>query len=988
MFISVVRRGSAVLLLCLACILAPGRAAALDPSKKLTQYILENWEVEQGLPQSSVTALVQTRDGYLWMGTQEGLARFDGVKFTVFDKRNTRTILNNHVNALLEARDGTLWAGTYGGLIQYHEGAFRFYTKADGLPDDSVLALAQDSKGTLWAGTEEGGLCRFAGGRFVPVRWDPVLEGSVHAIVETRDGALWIGSGAGLWRFQGGAARRWTMKEGLPAAAVLALREGRDGALWVGTSGGGVCAFDGTTFRIWNAKKGLAYDVIESLAEDADGNLWVGTFQGLTRLRDGAAVSMGLKEGLSDDVILSLLADREGNLWVGTSNGGLNRLRDGPIVPWSVREGISADDTYCLLEDRAQTVWIGTKAGGLNRLQGGVVRTYAMRDGLPDNDVVSLMESRDGTLWIGTDEGVVRLRDGRIRPLAAPGAPARTIACMMEDRSGAIWMGSDGGGLFRMEGEKVRLFTQKDGLADLSILSMAQAPDGALWFGTDGGGLHRYEGGAFTVYGTNEGLSNGMVMALLAQADGTLWIGTYGGGLNRFRNGRLAACGAEHGLFDDNIFSILDDGAGNLWMSSNLGIFTVPIRELNDFMDGKRERVACRSFGVPDGMRSRECNGGSQPAGWRGRDGRLWFTSVRGAAVLDPRLLKGGPSGLTVLIEAMGANGRGYAGPALREPMAFKPGHDAFEFHYTVLGPPVPDRIRFRYRLDGHDEAWIEAGGRRSAYYTNLKPGAYAFRAAAAVADGPWTEVREPVRFSLLPRYYERPLFWAACALLLWLAAWGVYRWRIRRLERRERVLAAMVDARTRDLLVAHQKLEEKTWLADQLSRSDGLTGLANRRYFDEFIEDEWKRSSRAGMDLSLLMIDLDFFKDYNDAWGHQAGDDCLRRVTRCIQEIMHRGGDLVARYGGEEFVVVLFNTGIDGAAVVAEKLRAAVEALEISHGASAAAPVVTISVGYATLSPRDEGSPEALVAAADKALYAAKAAGRNCVRGRLTADS
>jgi diguanylate cyclase (GGDEF)-like protein len=967
----------------LGFLLAPGVGMALDPTKRPTQYILETWEVEQGLPQSSVTALAQTPDGYLWVGTQEGLARFDGVKFTVFDKRNTKGFPHNHILTLLADREGSLWAGTYSGLAQFREGAFRFYGTTDGLPSAAVLALGQDSKGTLWVGTEEGGLCRFTGGRFEPVRWDPSPEGSVHAILETRDGTLWVGATSGLYRFrQGEGVRRWSQKEGMPATPVLDLLEGGDGTLWVGTSGGGVCAFDGVRFRAWGPKEGLAYDVVESLAEDADGNLWVGTYQGLTRLRDGAAASMGPKEGLSDDVILSLLADREGNLWVGTSNGGLNRLRDGVVVPWSVREGLSADGAYCVLEDRDGAVWIGTKSGGLNRLDASGVRVYTRRDGLPDDDVVALLEGRDGTLWVGTDEGVAVRRGDRFLPVAPKEIRARTLSCLLEDRDGAVWMGSDGGGLYRLEGGTVRTFRREDGLADLMVLSLAQGPDGTLWVGTDGGGIHRFEKGRFRAFGTKEGLSNGMVMAILPASDGTVWIGTYGGGLNRLKDGRLAACTTEHGLFDDNIFAILDDGDGNLWMSSNLGIFTVPVRELTEFMDGRRERVACRTFGTADGMRSCECNGGSQPAAWRGRDGRLWFTTVRGAAVLDPRLVRCAPASVTVLVESLAVDGRPVEGAGLAGPLSFPPGRNAFEFHYTALGHPVPERVRFRYRLDGYDRDWVEAGERRAAYYTNLQPGDYAFRVEASAAGGPWAAARVPVRFTLQPRLYERSLFWAGVLGMLAFLFWGGYRWRIRRMERRERELAALVDARTRDLLDAQQKLEEKTWLLDQLSRRDGVTGLANRRTFDEFMEDEWKRSSRAGMELSLLMIDIDHFKDYNDSRGHQAGDDCLRRVAECLRSVMSRGGDLVARYGGEEFAVVLFGTGTEGASVSAEKVRSSVEALGLPHGASPVSPVVTVSVGHATLRPRVEGSPEALIAAADRALYAAKAEGRNCVRG------
>ncbi len=976
-------RPRAALLGFLACCALAGRGMALDPSKRLTQYILEAWEVEQGLPQSSVTALAQTGDGYLWLGTQEGLARFDGFKFTAFDKRTVRGFPNNHINVLLAARDGSLWAGTYGGLVQHHGGTFRFYGRSEGLPHDHILALEEDDQGTVWVGTEEGGLCRFTGGSFEPVRWDPPMEGTVHVIRQTRDGALWVGSRGALHRLHGGAVRRWTRQEGLPASTVLALREGRNGTLWMGTASAGVYAFDGGTFRAWGPDQGLAGARVEALAVDADGNLWAGTFTGLTRLSGDRIDSMGIKEGLSDDVVLSLLADRAGNLWVGTSNNGLNRLRDGAVIPWGKREGLSSNATYCVLEDRGGAVWVGTKAGGLNRMKDGGFRVFSKRDGLPDDDIVALMEAADGTLWIGCNEGVVRLRDGKVDPDVPKEVRQAAITCFMEARDGALWMGSDGGGLYRAQDGAVRAFTRRDGLTDLSILSMAQTPDGVLWFGTDGGGLQRFADGSFTALGTGEGLSNGMVMVLLPRPDGALWIGTYGGGLNRLQNGRLAACTAEDGLFDDNIFSILDDGEGNLWMSSNLGIFTVPIRELDEFMDGGRERVSCRAFGTADGMRSRECNGGSHPSAWRGRDGRLWFTTVRGVAALDPRHLRKDALFLSVVIEFMGVSGRRLSNPALAGRLSYPPGRNDFEFHYTAIGAPVPDRVRFRYKLEGYDRDWMDAGTRRAAFYTNLKPGGYAFLVEASVGDGLWSAAPGPVLFTLLPHWYERPVFWVAGLAALAFLVWGSFRWRLRRMERRERELAAMVDARTRDLMEANQKLEAATWLADQLSRSDGLTDLVNRRVFDEFLDSEWKRSVRTGMDLSLLMIDLDFFKDYNDAGGHPAGDECLRRVAHRINEIMNRGVDLVARYGGEEFAVVLFNTGAEGAAIVAERLRAAVEALQIPHGSSTVSPVVTISVGHATRRPQEGGDPEELVAAADRALYAAKAAGRNCVRGQ-----
>ncbi len=795
-------------------------APALDPRKGLTQYVHDSWQAEQGLPQNSVTAITQTRDGYLWLGTQEGLVRFDGVRFTVFDTRSTPELGNNFVLCLLEDRAGRLWIGTYGGLTKLESGRFTRYTTREGLPHDQVRALLEDRSGRLWIGTLGGGAIRMEAGKLVR---DPAVDAlpgkRIRAFAEDRHGALWMATEEGLGKLSAGVVRLYTTADGLTHKDIRALFLDRQGALWIGTDGGGLDRLAHGAITALTAKDGLPHDLVRSLHGDAAGNLFVGTWGGgLGRLSNGRLTAITAREGLASDQIWTIYEDREGSLWVGTDAGGLHRFKDGAFTAMTTREGLTNDVAMSLLEDRSGALWVGTYGGGLDRLApDGTVTAFTTANGLPHDTVQALHEGRDGTLWIGTSGGGLgRLSRGTLTALTTrDGLTSDLVRSLLEDRAGTLWIGTDGGGLCRLRDGTITAVTPRDGSPFDVVLCLLEDRSGNLWIGTDGGGLGLLSNGRLTARTTREGMSNDIVSALHEDRDGTLWIGTSGGGLGRLKGGRLAWVSRKEGLFDDTVFSILEDDAGQLWMSCNKGIFRASRQELEDVMDGKRPAVASIAYGTADGMKSAECNAGT-PAGWKARDGRFWFGTLRGAVAVDPRRVAGNPLPPPVVIEEVLVDGRlsARAGP-LRLPA----GTRSVEVHYTGLSLLSPSRVRFRYQLAGFDPEWVDAGTRRTAYFTNLPHGEYSFRVKACNNDGLWNEEGASLAFTVEPRFHETGLFRLLAALAAVAVPYGAYRARLWRVRARERELVALVEERTRNLRAEKERTEAALAEAEEHER-------------------------------------------------------------------------------------------------------------------------------------------------------------------------
>jgi diguanylate cyclase (GGDEF)-like protein len=961
------RSGNLVGCVCAAWALA-APLQALDPGRAITQYVQNVWRAPGALPHDNITTILQTRDGYLWIGTVEGLARFDGVRSVVFDKSNTPALANNWIRALVEDRAGRLWIGTLGGgLVCLESGKFTRFGATEGIPGEIVSALYSDRAGRLWAGSGEG-LFLFRAGRFVRAPGSEALATrSVRSLVEDSAGTLWVGTESGLFRFFDGTARALPSAMGLSSDAILALAADGSG-LWIGTAGGGLKHLAAGTVTTYAGSEGLPHERVWSLAFDRDGNLWIGTDGGgLARLRQGALTTFDTRNGLTNDFVWALHEDREGSLWVGTNGGGLNRLKNGAVQAWTTREGLPGDFVWSVVRDRAGSLWVGTEDAGVARIRQDGITRFGAAEGFAGS-ARALLERADGSLWIAGDRGLFVFKGERARPIPLAGHADDILQALAEDTSGTLWIGTVSDGLLALADGRLRTFTTADSLLNDSITALSSVADGTLWVGTIGGINRREPDGRWSSLTTSDGLPGNYVTALFEGGQGDLWAATRGG-LARIRNGRVASLTAAHGLFDDALMSALPGDDGWIWMGSNRGIFASPLAEIEELFAGRRTRVSSRSYGLEDGLRSVEVNH-SGTSSLKDPDGRLWFATRVGVAMIAPAQEARNPLPPPVRIEEVVADGRTL--PA-QGPWRLPAGTRRLDFHYTALSfASVPGTV-LRHRLEGFDPDWVAAEPDRTISYTSLPHGRYRFRVIAANSDGVWNHEGASVDFEIEPRFHETIWFRAGAVLVFVILGPLFYYARVHALRRRQAELERLVAERTAEVGAANARLE-------QLAREDSLTGVANRRMLDETLDEEWRRAIRQGSPLAMLLIDVDLFKAFNDRQGHPEGDACLKAIASSVAETCRRAGEFVARYGGEEFAVLLPGASRATALATAEKVRASAEALGLLHPASTVAPVVTVSVGVAWIAPGSGGTAAGLLYAADRALYRAKQNGRNRV--------
>jgi diguanylate cyclase (GGDEF)-like protein len=979
------RASRAAVACALGILLLPASAQALDPQRRVTQYVHDLWQLPQGLPQGSVQSIHQSRDGYLWVGTLEGAARFDGVRFTVFDKSNTEGFKHNDVQVICEDAQGRLWFGTWSGLTVLEGGRFRHVPLPEGFHESAVNALVEAKDGGLWVGTSKGLLHHDGSGFRGYTTADGLAAETVTALLADPSGTLWIGTGAGLDRMDQGRIAH--VKGTLASDGILSLYRDRQGALWVATGRLGLFTAKPEAIESVPPRGQLAGERVWATLEDRDGSFWLATAgQGVVRLREGRAEPYGTREGLSLDTVISLFEDREGALWIGTDGTGLDRLRDARVVTLAAREGLPDEYVWTVLEDRAGRVWMGTNNAGLVQFENGATRQFVAPGAATNRRINAMVEDERGALIVASSgNGLLRLEGGRLLPHPMAASLPAFVNALYADREGNLWVGGERGGVFVVRGTELRAIGRREGLVDEEIRVIAGDGEGNVWVGTDHG-LSRIAAGRFgriTNFTAREGLPQETVFDVHVDARGVAWIGTYGGGLVRMEKDKLTVYDKKVGLFDDVVYRILDDGRGRLWMSSNKGVFSASLQELDDFAAGRLKAIQSTSFGLSDGMRSVECNGWWQPAGWRARDGRLWFPTVRGLAVIDPARLRRNEVVPPVLVERMVDDSGDLP---VQDGLVLPPGRKRVEFHYTALSLLEPARVAFRYKLEPFDDSWVEAGGRRAAYYTNIPPGPYRFRVLAANNDGVWNEQGAGVAFVQKARFTQTAWFYVLCAAGAVIFGFFLHRLQVAGLHALRARLEHEVHKRTQLLEQKQVELEERNRALDaaktqleHLAVEDGLTGLFNRRYLNETMEKEWARATRDKAQVALVLIDIDHFKKLNDAYGHPTGDERLRQVSDVLKMSIHRPGDVAARYGGEEFALLLPGTMQAGAGLLADRVRRAVEAMNLPHSESAYQRV-TLSCGVAAMWPQATNQPAQLIERADHALYRAKQEGRNRV--------
>ncbi len=784
-------------------------ADALDPSKPITQYIHEVWQTKEGLPEVSVGALAFTNDGYLWVGTQGGLARFDGVRFTVFDRGNSPGLRSNYIRSLAANPDGSLWVGTDSGLCLLKDGTIRPYKRADGYYDRSIRALRIDSQGALWIGTSGAGAGRLKDGQLTRYTRKEGLSGDhVTCIEQTSDGSIWISTSTGLNSLKDGQIRNYTTREGLPNNLVHTLLATKGEDLWVGTASG-LCEMSDGHCRAPLGQTGVTSGV-RSLYEDALGTLWVGTGgAGLARLHGSELSVYTSADGLSDDSITAMMGDATGSLWLGTFGGGLDRLKNGIFVSYGEQQGLGRNLANAVYESRDGSVWIGTSAG-LKRLKDGkVIGRYTVPQGLPTDQVNTVMETPDGVLMVGTTAGMAVVRDGHLDSSYPVPEELKhdEITAFLVDRDGSLWAGTQSHGLVRVRKGKVLTHWEDPNVPLGDITGMYQDRQGVLWVTSDQG-LTELGSGKARRFTTRDGLATNNLCSVYGDRQDTLWLGGCDSGLTRIKNGKFTVYTTLNGLYDEIAFSILDDDHGYLWMSCNRGVYRASKQDLNDFADGKAKVIHSTPYGVAEGMASPECVGGFQPSAWRTRDGRLWFPTVKGVAVVSPAHLPIAPQPPHSLVEEVWGDDRAFQP---KGSVTVPAGDGNIDFRYTGFNYLAPWDVSFRYRLEGFDKDWILAGTRRTAFYTNLPPGHYRFSVSARNVDGPWSEEESSVRVVLLPHFYQRPTFYALLVLLLAALILTAHRVRVRQLSARQRELEIRVEARTRQLNQRTEELERST---------------------------------------------------------------------------------------------------------------------------------------------------------------------------------
>jgi signal transduction histidine kinase/ligand-binding sensor domain-containing protein/CheY-like chemotaxis protein len=796
-------------------------AWGLDPKLALTQFGHDVWTSSDGLPHDSVRAIAQTADRYVWFATVGGLARFDGVNFTVFSGSNTPLLKQAMMISLQAAPDGSLWIGTgSSGLLRYRKGAFEKMGDP-GLAKTSIRALLMDSLGVLWIGSD-GGLARLEGGRRVPV-FQGGWEANVHVLLEYPAGTVWVGANDGLHRFEGGVERVFTTKDGLPDNSIWGLAAGAGGALWIGTHTGGLSEYRQGRFRTYGQHDGFTPTGILALLTDRDGALWIGTDgAGVSRFAEGKFSSYQTRDGLSNQVIRCLYEDHEGSLWMGTAGGGVNRFKEYRVTMRSMREGLPSDSVRSLQQDHSGDIWLGTTAGITRLRASGGVEVYGSPDGTSRSLMWPVIRDRHDNLWAASEEGV--LREFRGEPKGRPQREwrfQRPIRLLFEQRDGTVWAGS-GDSLIRFQGDSVAVFGKGQGLASVPVTAMDEGVEGAIWVGT-AMGVQRLEDGQFGPVLARPGPRQ-TVLSMHADAAGHLWVLTMSG-LNRIAGTHLTPFTQSQGMPETGLGWIVEDDAGYFWIASG-GLLRVARADLDAVAEGRKRAVEPRSFGVADGMRAgSEFSFGVTPSAWQGRGNKLYFATYSGVMEIDLARLTVNRPAPPVLIESVtddrekpiAAGGWIRAGSNL-------------EFHYTALTFLFPEFTQFRYKLEGFDADWVDAGNRRAAYYTNVPAGRYRFRVVARNMDSAWNESGASFSLEARPRFYQTFWFAALCLLAASAAGVGYYKIRVRDLCRSEHRLAERVEERTAELrreIEVRQRAEESAQAANR-AKSEFLANMSH----------------------------------------------------------------------------------------------------------------------------------------------------------------
>jgi signal transduction histidine kinase/ligand-binding sensor domain-containing protein len=912
------------------CVMLGPRSEASDSNKPLTEYTHTVWTHKDGIPSAFIYSLAQTRDGYLWLATTDGLVRFDGVRFVHWRPTTGHTALLGLVRSLCAARDGSLWIGTVSGLVGHIRGegltTFSVGTQAEG--------MLEDRDGTLWVTTEKY-LLRFRAATQEQIGNAVALPGSfLSGPLQDKNGSIWFTARSGVLRLDPGNS------QGPPlviAKGKFWLSEGTNGDIWLTRA-------DGSTRPVSEAQivsrldmEGKTLD-IQTVLRGSDGNTWIGTLgQGLARLQAGSHDGMKMEkysqfDGLSAARVWCFLEDREHNIWVGTQNG-LNRFRDEKITTLTRREGLASDNVDALAAGPDGTIWASTTIG-INRIDGGHGDLY-----LKGTAMLGLHIDRNNTLWAGTNRGVAHMQGGKWEYPLPTGMQLTAVTAITGDDKVGFWFFDAHKGLYRWTNGRTTDYSQEPWFKDKSVLAADVDAAGRVWFGLYEGGVVVFDGSRFHAYSESDGLAGGSANAVHIDDQATVWIGTERG-LSRFDGQRFLTWNIANGLPGERVLWILSDSGGRIWLGYSTGVACVSRSELDQAARDPSHRVAYSFLDDGDGLKGNPDRGWQSPA-VRASDGKLWLRTSEGVAVIDSQDLTRNLVLPPVHVERMVADG---AAVDATQPVRLRPLTRDIEIDYTALSLAEPRKVRFRYKLEGFDSDWRDAGTRRQAFYTNLRPYAYRFRVLACNNDGVWNETGATLEFDLRPAFYQTPWFPVLCALVLIILAWGAYRLRVwqvtthlrdlfeERLKERTRIAQELHDSLIQDVMgislqieVADELLPANLPAKQSLGRALGLCKSAldsGRRALNELraaplsaadlvksfsqLANEWTRD--AGTKIDVIVEGRE--RPLNATVGNDVLQVGQQAITNALQHANARNIHVLLSYGDEQLRIRVQDNG------------------------------------------------------------------------------
>jgi diguanylate cyclase (GGDEF)-like protein len=937
--------------------------SAAEKTLPLSEYFTQSWNTHDGLPHNGINAISQTTDGYLWIATWEGLARFNGREFKIFTRGSQAKLPDSSVKSLTSTHSGKLLvAGARGGLSELNKNQWSTIPSINTMVNHAIY----DSNDNLWLAYEGKGLIY----RNKETKQDTVIINNLRAyrILEDNDGIIWAATNKGLFSVKNKTVIRHLGEQyGLPNEPAQDILLTQKNQLIVATQQGAYKLVNGL-FQPLHPQ--LANERINCLLQDSANNIWIGTEDnGIFRLSGNTLEQINDQSGLPNNKISALYQDKEKSIWAGTS-GGLFRLREAPFITVTMKQGLSGNYIRTVLSDSEGILWVGSSKG-LNKIDQGKISSIKVAKTNKQISVLSLTETSEKQMLVGTyNNGVyVTTKDGLQELISIKnGLPSNEIRSLLVDSKKNLWIGTASGLIKKSPDNTLEEFNEQSGLPASFIMALVEDSLGTIWIGT-GDGISSYNNGTLQNYRLNDKFDAQYAFGFYVE-ENTLWMATDRGLIHiNLSTHKMSAITKENGLPIDKIFQIIIDNNNTFWLTSNRGIISISRNEINDFIDGKSKHIDYRFFAEGVGLLSSQANGGSTPAATLHNDGSVWIATAKGVSHINhERLQRMSENTIPVVIEQLVVDGKSY--PVL--PSVILPeGASRITIHYAGLGYLMSKHIEYQTQLIGFDKQWQNKENKTFTEFTNLEPANYTFQMRAKYPNGQWQENIASITFTITPFYWQTTIFKLIMTLSLFIILFTIYRYRMLTIKRSQIKLKKLVAQQT-------VEIQKQAELFSYQANHDQLTGLFNRRAFDEWCNKDFEKAKLDNQSITIAIIDIDHFKKVNDEYSHIVGDQVIKKVADILQNITQNSSSKIklARWGGEEFTL-LINHDVEKSYDFCELLRVTIK----NHAFSDIADNLNLTISIGLTDNNEVTEYDKMLSHADQALYFAKHHGRNQVK-------